>query len=175
MRFADLRVGGADRRDLGDLVVALDGLGDALDGRGQGALGGVDAHLHLHRVGAGRHVLETAVDDRLGQDRGRGGAVAGDVLRLGGSFLEELRAHVLERILELDLPGDGHAVMGDRGAAVLLVQGDVASLGTERSADRVRQRVDAGLEMGTGVLVVGNELGHAASRPLAVTGPLRAP
>ena len=42
--------------------------------------------------------------DRLGQHRRGRGAVAGDVGGLRGDFLDHLRAHVLERILELDLP-----------------------------------------------------------------------
>ena len=54
-----------------------------------------------------------------------------------------LRAHVLERILEVDLLGDGDAVLGDRGRAELLVEDDVASLGAERDLDRVGELVDA--------------------------------
>ena len=42
-----------------------------------------------------------------------GGAVACDVVGLGGNFLHQLCAHVLERVFELDLLGDGHAVVGD--------------------------------------------------------------
>jgi hypothetical protein len=34
-------------------------------------------------------------------------------LVLDGDFLDELGAHVLEGVLELDLLGDGHAVVGD--------------------------------------------------------------
>ena len=89
---------------------------------------------------------EALGDHRLAEDGRGGGAVAGDVVRLGGDFLEQLRAHVLERILELDLLGDGHAVVGDRGRAELLVEDDVAALGAERDLDGVGQSVDAALE-----------------------------
>jgi hypothetical protein len=53
-------------------------------------------------------------------------------------------AHVLEAVLELDLLGDGHAVLGDRGGAEALLDDDVAALGAERHLDGVRERVDAG-------------------------------
>src|SRR4029450_9462928 len=70
-------------------------------------------------------------------------AVTGDVRRLAGDFAHHLRAHVLERILQLDLLGDGDAVLGDRGGAELLVEDDVAPLGAERDLDRVGELVDA--------------------------------
>ena len=111
--------------------------------RGDDRLGGqVDALLEQHGVGAGGDVAHALVDDRLGQ-HGRGRrAVAGDVVGLGGGLLEELRAHVGERVVELDLLGDGDAVVGDGRGAVLLVEGDVAALRAEGGLDGVRQGVD---------------------------------
>ena len=53
---------------------------------------------------------------------------------------------LLVRVLELDLLGDGDAVVGDRGCAPLLVEDDVAALGAERDADRVGELVHARLE-----------------------------
>ena len=126
-------------------------------------LGRIDADLHLHRVGAGGDVLEALRDDRLGQHRRGRRAVAGDVLGLGRGFLEQLGAHVLEGVVELDVARDRDAVMGDGRGAVLLVQRDVAALGTERRADGIRERVDAALQVRAGFLVVGDELGHLAS------------
>jgi hypothetical protein len=38
----------------------------------------------------------------------------GEVGRLAGDFARHLRAHVLEAVLQIDLAGDGHAVLGDR-------------------------------------------------------------
>ena len=49
--------------------------------------------------------------DRLREDRRRGGAVAGDVGRLGRDFAHHLGAQVLEPVVQLDLLGDGHAVL----------------------------------------------------------------
>ena len=132
---ADLRVGGADGRDLGDLVVALDRGRGAFGWPRQHRLGGLSMPIFICiGLAPDGDVLEALGDDRLGEHRGGRGAVAGDVLGLGGGFLEQLRAHVLERVVELDVAGDGHAVMGDGRRAVLLVQRDVAALGAERRA-----------------------------------------
>ena len=73
-----------------------------------------------------------SLDDGLGQHGGGGGAVTGDVVGLGGDLLDQLGAHVLEGVVELDLLGDGHAVVGDRRGAELLVQRHVAALGPQR-------------------------------------------
>ena len=55
--------------------------------------------------------------DRLGEHGGGGGAVAGRVVGLLGDLAHHLGAHVLELVLELDLLGDGDAVLGDAGSA----------------------------------------------------------
>ena len=78
-----------------------------------GCHGLLEAALDGHGVGSGGHVLEAFVDDGLSQDRGGGGAVAGNVVSLARRFLDELSAHVLEWVFERDLFGDGHAVAAD--------------------------------------------------------------
>ena len=122
--------------------------------------------LSPSRAGAGGHVAQALVHERLGQHGGGGGAVTGDVVGLGGDLLHQLGTHVLERVLELDLPGDGHAVVGDGGGAELLVEHDVAALRAEGDLDRVGQLVHAGLEGAARVLVELQELGHAVSAHL---------
>src|SRR6185437_11436816 len=72
-----------------------------------------------------------------------GGAVAGRVSRFGGDFAHHLGAHVLELVLELDLLGDGDAVLGDAGSAERLLENDVAALRAERHLDGVGENVDA--------------------------------
>ena len=64
-------------------------------------------------------------------------------LVLRGDLAQHLRAHVLELVLELDLLGDGDAVLGDARGAEALVEDDVAALGAERHLDRVGEDVDA--------------------------------
>ena len=100
---------GRDGADLGDRVAAhrlgerLELLDDDLDGL-------VDAALDFHRVGAGHDVLGALAVDGLREHGRGGGAVAGDVAGLARDLTHHLRAHVLERILQLDLLGDGDAV-----------------------------------------------------------------
>ena len=84
-----------------------------------------------------------SLDDGLGQHGGGRGAVAGDVIGLAGDFAHHLGAHVLELVGELDFLGDRHAVLGDARRAERLVEHDVAALGAERDANRVRENVDA--------------------------------
>ena len=77
------------------------------------------------------------------QDGGGGGAVAGDVGGLAGDFLHHLGAHVFELVLQLDFFGDGDAVFGDGRRAEILVEHDVAALGSERDFHGVGENIDA--------------------------------
>src|SRR6201999_490313 len=143
---ADLLVAGRDGRDAGDLLLALHGLGELADGVGDLVDGDLDAAVEPERVCTGGDVLQAVADDRLGE-HGRGRrAVAGDVVGRRGDLADELRALVLEDVLDLDLTSDGHAVVGDGGGAELLVEDDVTAARAERHLDGVGNRVDAELE-----------------------------
>ena len=103
-------------RDRGDAREVLQRVHRVRDGRqvlDDRAHGEVDAPLDQHRVAAGRDRLHALADDGLRDDRGGRGAVADGVVRLDRGFLEDLRAHVLERVAQVDLPRDRHAVVGD--------------------------------------------------------------
>jgi hypothetical protein len=116
--------------------------------------------LEDHRVRPGGDVAKALADERLAQDNRGGRAVARDVVGLGGNLLEELRTHVLEGILELDVARDRHAVVGDGGRAELLVEDDVAALGADRHPDGLGEAVDAALEGTTRVVVENDLLSH---------------
>ena len=158
--LADRRIGGRDRRHGGDVGLLVDVLGlrlDRLDGGGDGLL---DALLEAHRVGPGSDVAHAVGDHRLGEHGGRRRAVTGDVVGLRRHFLDELGAHVLERVVELDFLGDRDTVVGDRRGAPLLVEDDVAALGPERHLDGVGELVDTRLEGAARFLVELDDLGH---------------
>ena len=152
---ADLVVGRRDRSDAGDLILAADllrlllaqVLDDLVDGR-------LDPLAEGERVGAGGDVLQTRADDRLREQRRRRGSVAGDVVGRRGDLADELGALVGEDVLDLDLAGDGDAVVGDGRGAELLVEDDVAALRAERHLDCVGDGVDAVLQSGAGVRAV---------------------
>src|SRR5690606_2564365 len=134
---------GRNDADLGDLGRAGHVLRTAvqvLDDLGHGE---IDAALEVHRVDAGGDRGHAFAHDGLGQHGGGGGAVTGEVVGLRGHFAQHLRAHVLELVLELDLLGDGDAVLGDARRAEALVEHDVAALRAERDLDGVGERVDA--------------------------------
>src|SRR5690606_16078836 len=169
-QLADLGVVGGDRGDLGDGLAVLDRAGELLDAGDGGLDGLVDAALQGQRAGAGGHVAEALADDRLAEHRGGRGAVTGDLVGLAGDLDQELGADVLDRVLELDVLGDGDAVLGDRRAAELLLEDDVAPLGAERHLDRVGDRVDAALEGATRLLLVDQILCHLPSASLAASG-----
>src|SRR5215468_3929913 len=104
----------------------------------------VDSALDVHRVGAGGDELRALEVDRLGEDGRGGGAVTGDVGGLRSDLLHHLRAHVGELVLQLDLLGDGDAVLGDRGRAPRPFDDDVAAARPQRRLHRVGQLIDAG-------------------------------
>ena len=132
-----------DGADLGDLVVGGDLLGVLLEIGDDGLDGLVDAALEIHRVETGGHGLGALAYDRGGEDGGGGGAVTGVVVLLGGDLADHLGAEVLELVRELDLLGDGDAVLGDARRAEALLDDDVAALGAERHLDGVGEDVDA--------------------------------
>jgi len=155
-------VGGRDAGDLGDLGLVVDLLGlrvDAVHGRGNGLL---DAALEAEGAGTGSHVAQTFTHEGLRQHGGGGGAVTGDVVGLGRNFLDQLRTHVLERIVEFDLTSDGHAIVGDGGCTELLVEDHVATLRAEGDLDGVGQCIHTGLEGTACVLVELEHLCHVS-------------
>jgi len=158
--LADLSVGGRYRRNLRDLRLVVDFLGERLDA-GHGRLDGLlDAALQAHRVGAGRDVAQTFVHHRPGQHGGGGRAVACDVVSLLRDFLHQFGADALVRVFEFDFFSDRHAVVGDGRGAPLLVEHDVAALGSKGDAHGVGELVHAGFEAAAGCFVKEDDLGH---------------
>ena len=144
--LTDLVVGRRDRGDLGDLILRVDFLGDFLDRCHGGVDGSLDALLQGHRVGAGGHVAQTFADHAPRQDRRGRGAVTGDVVGLLGDLFDQLGADLLVWILEVDLLGDRHPVVGDGGCAPLLLQHDVAALWSQGDAHSVGELVHASFQ-----------------------------
>src|SRR5690606_5989641 len=118
---------GGDGANLSDGLEVGARLGQVLQLGDDGDGGLVDAALEVHRVHAGGNGLQAFVDDGLGQNGSGGGAVTGFVVGLGRNVLDQLGAHVLETVLQLDFLGDGNAVLGDRGSTEALFQYHVAA------------------------------------------------
>src|SRR5690606_11585614 len=97
------------------------------------------------------------------QNDGSGSDSTGYVAGHCRNFLDMVGAESLVGFIELDVPGDGHAVVGDRRRAPLLVQDDVAPLGTEGHLHRVGEGVDATLQGAPSLLVERKDLRHGFS------------
>ena len=102
------------------------------------------------------------MDDGLREQRCGGGAVAGCIVCLSRNLADELRAHVLERILQLHVLGDGHAVVGDERSAVLLAEHNVAALRAEGDLYGIGELIDAGLKGLAGILTIDDLFCHNA-------------
>jgi len=120
----------------------------------------VDAALERHRVCAGSNSLYAFAVDCLGEHRSGCSPVTGNVAGLGSDFLDHLRAHVLERVSELDFFSYGHAVLGDGGRTELLFDDDIAALRTECDFDCVCERVHAAKNRLARIFSVQNLLCH---------------
>src|SRR5918997_150203 len=79
------------------------------------------------------------------------------------------RAEVLVRVVELDVPGDGHPIVGDGGGTPLLVQDDVAPLRAEGDLHGVGEDVDTALQGAPRLLVELKDLCHRCVTPYLVT------
>ena len=128
----------------------------------------LDPALDAHRVRAGRHVAKAFLHHRLGEHRRGGRSVTGDVVGLLGDFLHELGADLLGRVLELDLLGDRHTIVGDRRCAPLLLDHDVAALRAQRDLHRVGELVHPRLERAASFLIEDDEL--CSHPPLPILG-----
>ena len=85
---AHLVVVSGEGSDLADLSSAFDRSGHVLNGASQSHNALFDAALEGHWVGTGGDVLESFVNDGLGQHCRSSGAVTSHVVRLAGGFFE---------------------------------------------------------------------------------------
>ena len=93
-------------------------------------------------------------------NRGGGGAITRLVLGFGGHLLDQLGSEILEGILQLDIPGDGVAVIDDVRGAELLLQHHIAAAGSDGDLHRIGQSIDATLQSAAGFVGKGKKFGH---------------
>ena len=139
---ADILVTGGNGSDLLDVVLALDGSAHCLDGF-DCCIGGL-SHALAQDDGICTccQVLHTFVDHGLCQNSCGRGAVTCDIVGLGGNFLYELCAHVLERILEFNFLCNGNTIICDRRSAVGLIQNNVSALGSKCDLNCISEFID---------------------------------
>jgi len=136
----------------------LDNCGDSL----------LDAPLEAHRVGTGGYIPQALAYHRLRQHGSCGGAVTSDVVGFLGHFLDELGADLLVRVLELDFLGDAHTIVGDGWSTPLLLQHDIAALGSKGHLHGVGEDIHPSLEATPRFSVELNQFGHVLRSPVRV-------
>ena len=160
---ADLGITGRNGADAGDIVAVLHLLAVCLDGLN--SLGNSLAHAaaDIHGVCTGGDILHALGDHSLCQNGCSGGTVACCIVGLGGNFTHQLCAHVLKLVLQLDLLGNGHAIVGDDRGAKLFAQHHIAALGAQGDLDGVCQGINTGTQCLAGVLALLDLLCHNLS------------
>ena len=88
-----------------------------------------------------------------------------DVGGLAGDFADHAGAHVFKLVRQLDLAGDGHAVLGDGRGAEALFQNHVPPPRPEGDADGTGQLADPATHRLLGLLIEGNHLRHGIRSP----------
>ena len=152
--LADLRVAGRDSSYVFNVSLAVYGRAHILNCLDSGVSGFLHTLSEDDRVCACCQVLHTFVDHSLCKDCSCGRAVACDIVCLGGDFLDQLCAHVLKIVLELDLLCDRNAVVSDRRSAVGFVKDNVSALGAQCDLYCIREFVDSGSHCHSGVCAV---------------------
>ena len=145
---------GGNGSNTGNIIAAAHLLAVLHYGSHGGIHGLLHALLHDHGIGAGGHILHALPHQRLRQQGGGGGAVAGGIIGLGGNFLYQLGAHVLESVLQLNILGNGHAVIGNEGRAIFFIQYYIAALGPQGDLDGIRQLIYTRLQCLAGFLTI---------------------
>ena len=155
---------GADTGDGSDAAINLC---NRLRSSGEFLDHGLDraAHAADQRVGVctSSELTKSRLEERLGENGGGGGAIAGVVGGLAGGFLDQLGAHVLYLVAELNLLGDADAVLGDVWSTPTAVEDGVAAAWAERALDGCCEFLDSGEQLLAGVSVKGKFLhGHGS-------------
>ena len=134
---------GRDRSHLSDFRVAGDLRGAFIelgDDRGDGC---IDTALQVHGIHPGGIGPAPLAHDRLSEHNSRGGAVTGEIAGLGCNLAQHLGAHVLKPVAELDLLGDGHAILRRARGAKGLFNQHVAALRAQGGLHRLGKHIDA--------------------------------
>jgi len=123
---------------------------------------GIDKLANAVKVTLGPKGRNVVLDKKFGAPTitNDGVTIARDIGGLARHLAHHLRAHVLERILEVDFLCDGHAILGNGGGTELLVEDDVAALGPERHLHGIGKLVHAAQDGLTRLLAVNNLFSH---------------
>ncbi len=113
----------------------------------------VNPALQIHGVHASGHELHAFHHNGLRQ-HGRGrGTVTGHIRSLGSHFLDHLRAHVLELVLQFDFLGHGHTILSDGGGTIGAIQHHITTFRAQGNLHGIGQNVHACYHFGAGCVM----------------------
>lgn len=128
------------------LLVRLDGNGVCLHGFDGGFGGALDATANCNGVGSCGDAAQADAHQLVGEERCSGGSVAYLFVSLAGNLANHFRAHLLDRVGEIDILRNGNAVVGNRRRPVLRLlrlQSRITAFGAKGNLDGLRQFVNA--------------------------------
>lgn len=129
-KFAHFLVAvGGNGANIGDLLLAFDGLGTRLEVLDHTVHGEVDTAAEIHWVHTGSYTFAAFTVDGTGQNGGCGSSVTSDIVGLAGDLLDERGANIFETVRKLDGFGHSDTVLGNFRCAEGLVDHDVAAFG----------------------------------------------
>ena len=153
---------GADGSNLLNLlIVVAHNLSHVLDFCNNGSNGLVDTALQVHGVGTSCHVLQTFANDSLSQYGSSGCTITSIIASLGSHALHQLCTSILEGVCQLNLLCHSNTVLGDVGSTELLLDDNVAALGTESYLYCICQTVHALLHQVASLYVEFNVFCHS--------------
>ena len=102
---ADFGVVARDTGNAGDfLFIALDGNGKRFEFFNRFGDRRLNAFFHEQGIAARADVAKSLIDNGLRENRRRRGSVARNVVGFAGDFFHQLRAHILIRVFQFNLP-----------------------------------------------------------------------
>ena len=103
----------------------------------------VDTFLEVQRACTCGHILQTDIDDGLCEDSSCSSTVTGLFIGLGSDFLDHLRTHVGESVLQFHFLCDSNTVLGNLWCTELLVNDYVTSFRTKCNLYCISKSVNA--------------------------------
>ncbi len=116
--------------------------------------------LHVERVDAGDDRFHPFVEDRFGENRRGGGAVADDVARFRRDFANHTGAHIFVNVFEVDFFSDRNAVLRNERRTEAFLDNDVATARAERNFDGASQFRNAAAESFASLLIESDHFRH---------------
>merc|ERR1719162_1125159 len=129
--------------NLSDFLLGGDGSADFCEGFNDGINSHVDSPSQVLRVQTCGNGLATFRINNTRQYCSGGGSISGNIVGPGRYALDELGAHVLEGILEIDGLGDRHTILGNFRCSIWLSNNGISALGSKSYLNSISQSVDS--------------------------------